>query len=139
MNLVEVNPGVTVDLDSITKVEFEPAPDTIVGERAKLLSVEGTELVLAGGAAATSIPALQQIRETVGSGTGTTGWVRARKEGVIGDDEDSYINLTKVEEAVLGSATDGAIAGLKALNGVELGQVHLSDALEVVKNKFSLG
>ena len=100
---MEVTPGVTVDLESVTKVEFEPHRHDR-GRTSEASKRRGYRTCPRWRNGSDNIPALQQIRQTVGSGTGTTGWVRARKEGVIGDDEDSYVNLTKVGTAVLGSA-----------------------------------
>jgi hypothetical protein len=121
-----------VDSNDLVKVEFKTDSSAPLGERADLLVLEGPPPVLARTDRVTNIPALQQLRELVGGGTGDTGWVRVRRSGAVGDNEDSYVNLSQVSDAEFASAQDGAVARLKAENEIPLGEVHLPDALRKV-------
>jgi hypothetical protein len=84
-----------VDSNDLVKVEFKTDSSAPLGERADLLVREGPPSVPARADRVTNIPALQQLRELVGGGTGDTGWVRVRRSGAVGDNEDSYVNLSQ--------------------------------------------
>ena len=123
-----------VDSNDLVKVEFKTDSSAPLGERADLLVLEGPPPVLTPTDRVTDIPALQQLRELVGGGTGDTGWVRVRRSGAVGDNEDSYVNLSKVRKAEFTSAQDGAVARLKAENEIALGEAHLPAAVQTVRD-----
>jgi hypothetical protein len=122
-----------MDLDRVVKVAFVKDPASPLGHRADLVSSAS-----AGPAAQSesvdSIPALQLLRETIGSGAGDTRWVRVRQEGATGDGEDAYVNLDAVRRVEFDQARDGPIARIEGENGSRLGEVHLPGALDAVRN-----
>ena len=132
MRWLQVNPNVYVDLDTVVKVEFTTNQPTPFGEQADLFAGERDKLIEVAKKG-TSMPALQQLRALIGDGAGSTRWLRVRRDGVVGDNEDSYVNLEKVTLVTFTTAPDGDIARLKVLGGVEVGQVHLPAALRRVR------
>lgn len=125
-----------IEIGSLAKVAFRPSPGAPIGQRADLLSPSGGRLVPAVSGEVNLLPALQELRATIGDGTGGTGWVRVRDRGASGDNEDSYANLTQVGTVEFGQAADGEVAVLKSSDGSELGEVHLPAALQVVKQRI---
>jgi hypothetical protein len=134
VTVIQVTPGEQVNTDDLVKVEYQDDQSAPLGQRADLLVVRDRQLHPAVTEKVTTIAALQQLRATIGDGTGSTRWVRVRQEGTIGDNEDSYVNLDKVRQVELSSAADGAIARLRVEGDADVGQVHHPAALQKVRD-----
>ena len=134
MTLLQISPETTVDSENLVKVAFRPSPSAPIGQRADLLISSGGQLVPAVSGEVNSLPALQQLRELIGDGTGATRWVRVRERGSSGDNEDSYVNLSRIGGVDFAEGPDGEVARLTSSDGAEIGEVHLPAALQVVRD-----
>ena len=126
MAWVHIDANTHVQADALVRIEFRE-DGTPFGEHANLIVMAGERLVPLGEPV-TTIAGLQKLRELVLDGS--TAWVLVRTPGTLGDNENSFVNLSRTARVQFAIASDGPVARVTAANGSDAGELHQPAALE---------
>jgi hypothetical protein len=113
------------DLNDIIKVRFVVAANPPIGEK----------VVFDDQSSVSSIMGINKVRATVGSGDGSTGWVKIKEITPTVPTKEVQVQLSKVTDVKF--IADGQGSAVLMTNGVVLGVVHDPTALAKVKSQFS--
>jgi hypothetical protein len=122
--IVETDGTGTRDLSDIIKVKFVVAANPPIGEK----------VVLDDQASVSPIGEINKVRATVGSGNGSTGWVKVKEISPTTPTNEVQVQLSKVTDVSF--ISDGKGFAVLKRKGTLLGEVHDPEALAKVKSMF---